>query len=152
MTVHHKLTITGPGAAAPHGPHRGVAPTSNPPGYNFQFGGSPGRMHEKGHIWFNPDPQGVTISIEIDLASNFVFANNGTPDGTLALFISDDPANKVQFNGFGVFTAPTLDTTTFKKLVFSSNGGGKVYYYQLNVIDLVNNVVVAWDPIIINQP
>jgi len=149
MTVHHKLSITGPGAPPP-GPG---SPVSNPPGYNLDFGPPRSRMHEFGHIWFNQDSQPVTIELEIETVG-FVFDNAGTADGTLALFISRDPAVKASFNSFGgVFSQPELNLTNppYTKLTFTSSNHGGAFYYQLNVRD-PNNVLVQWDPIIVNQP
>ena len=148
MTVYHHISIT---RRSPAGPvAAGVVPTSKPPGYQLSFGGASNRMHKLGHIWFNTDQGQVTIQLVID-TKGYVFANNGTSDGSQALFISDDTSTKTKFDGFGVFSAPTLDAT-FRKLTFSStNTGGALFFYQLNVID-PNGVRVTWDPIIVNQP
>ena len=98
----------------------------------------------------------ITIELEI-VTPKFVFKNNGPgkTDGSPALFISLNPASKTSFLGSnGAFTNPTLDSTTFRTLTFSTlNVGGLFYYYQLNVIDQDSgDQLVTWDPIIVNQP
>lgn len=154
MTVHHPLKIWRPGT----GPARPAAPVSNPAGYFFEFGGNAARMHKLGHIWLNdrnpPTSASLTLQLEIDPTSQFIFRNSGTSDGSRALFISLDPASKTTFFGSnGAFTNPTLDSTYTQLAVTAVNTGGLFYYYQLNVIDQANgNRLVTWDPIVICQP
>jgi hypothetical protein len=159
--VSHTLTITRPGARRGRRHHvgsgAGVSPVSQPPGYTFEFGPPRSRMHEYGHIWLNTDGPDVTIRLKIDSVAspNFVFVNNGvSSDGSLALFTSNDPTSKTQFKNFGgAFSAPTLDVGVWQALTFTMpNADGVVFYYQLNVLDQAANVVVTWDPIIVNQP
>ena len=151
MAVHtFTLTITNPDAWPPGGPQ------SNPPLYKFEFDGSPNHVQKFGHIWLGPLGKPLTIEWKIDPASNFVFQPNAAGDGTSALFISNDPAAKLAFNGFGVFQNPTLDlNNTRLSLNYPAPAGAPaIYYYQLNVIDQnqTPNVAVSLDPIIVNQP
>ena len=152
MAVHNfTLKITHPDAWPPGGPQ------SNPPLYKFEFGpGSEHHVHKFGHIWLVGLPTPLTIQLKID-SPGFIFRTNATPgDGTSALFISNDPAAKLAFNGFGVFQNPTLDlNNTRLSLNYPAPAGAPaIYYYQLNVIDQnqTPNVAVSLDPIIVNQP
>jgi hypothetical protein len=154
MAVHtFTLTITNPDAWPPGGPQ------SNPPLYKFEFDGSPNHVQKFGHIWLGPLGKPLTIEWKIDPASNFVFQPNAAGDGTSALFISNDPAAKLQFNGLGVFSNPRLEANNTKLLVDyqypgpgGAGGAPVVYYYRLNVIDQNQNVPVFVDPIIVDQP
>ena len=123
-------------------------------------------MHQFGHIWFNQDPNGVTLQLDIipppgSANWNFVFRNDGiTNDGSLALYTSDDPNLKVAFTSFGgIFAAPTLNPNptpqgapAYTQLTFrAANSGGKMFFYQLNCVELATGNIVSWDPIIVNK-
>ena len=121
--------------------------------YQFEFGRTPARMHRKGHLLIHQDRANIVIKLKV-ITPGFTFQNDGTGDGTQALFISNDPARtpKDCFRDYGVFTAPTLNPPAFTVLTFGSrNDDGEVYFYQLNLWDADLKKLAICDPIIVNR-
>jgi hypothetical protein len=124
---------------------------SGPP-YSETFKDIAARVHKRGHLWLNADDPNFTITFAIQTAG-FIFDDGTNGKASGPIYISDQPDPSDYNDCGGVFTGLALNTKNYMSLKLTdANDDEKIYYYQLNFIDLTTgDGFCTPDPIMVNN-